>query len=456
MSGTWSHTRALDAYILDCRAEFEEKLATLVEIPTVSMDPERKPEIRKGADTAVDLLREFGATAASIPTKGNPVVVGKLTTDPRNPTLVIYNHLDVQPAEPAEWGRDPFVFGRDGDRYLGRGATDDKGPALTALFAARFAAENGIPLNYHFLWELEEEIGSPNFESFLKGYRKNIRARSILVSDTIWIARGKPAIPYGLRGMQPAMLVLETGTRDAHSGLVGGAARNPVAELAKLISECFDARTGRVRIPGFYDDVARPTAKEIRNFLSSGFQVARFREAHGLKKLRTLDRKKLLQSIWTEPTFELHGITGGYSGPGVKTVVPPSAEAKVSMRLVPNQRPARMFRLLKSFVHKKNPDVRVKLQAGIEPYLGNFTGPYPDAARTAVKFGFDRTPAFVREGGSIGAVVTMRKLLKVPITFIGLSLPEHGYHAPNEYFDWGQASGGMRTFARYFSEISRI
>ncbi|MBI4161172.1 MAG: M20/M25/M40 family metallo-hydrolase, partial [Acidobacteria bacterium] len=401
------------------------------------------------------LLREFGAEAEAIPTAGNPVVVGRLGTDPRRPTVAVYNHLDVQPAERSEWGRDPFVFAREGDRYLGRGATDDKGPALTALFAARFAAENGVPLNFHFFWELEEEIGSPNFASFLRGHRRGLRVDSVLVSDTIWIARGKPAVPYGLRGLQPATLTLETGARDVHSGLTGGAARNPIGELAALLAECHDAKTGRVKIPRFYDDVVRPMAKEVRSFLGSGFTTSSFQAAHGLKTLRTRDRARLLRAIWAEPTFEVHGIVGGYAGPGVKTVVPQRAEAKVSMRLVPRQRAARAFRLLEEFVRRRNPDVRVLPQAGLEPYLGDLGGPYAEAARAALRFGFGRAPAFVREGGSIGAVVTMRDLLRVPITLIGLSLPEHGYHAPNEYFDWGQAAGGMKTFVRYFSEISR-
>ena len=457
MSKDWMKGDTLDRYVRESRLSYEERLAELVNIPSVSLDPERKGDIRRCADAAVAILQDAGVEAASIPTRGNPVVVGQLVTDPRNPTLVIYNHLDVQPADSTEWnGRDPFAFDRQDDSYLGRGTTDDKGPALTALFAARFAAENGIPLNFHFLWELEEEIGSPNFETFLKGYRKNIRARSILVSDTIWIARGKPAIPYGLRGLQAAILTLETGSRDAHSGLVGGAARNPLGELAAVISECYDARSGRVKIPGFYKDVVRPSAKEVRSFLDSGFKVNAFRNAHGLKSLRSREVRKLVQSIWSEPTFEVHGLVGGYSGPGVKTVVPPCAEAKVSMRLVPRQKTAKAFKLLKDFVQKKRPEIKVRPAASLEPYLGNFGGPYADAARIALKFGFGSTPAFVREGGSIGAVVTMKNLLKVPITFIGLSLPEHGYHAPNENFDWGQASGGMKSFVRYFAEISGL
>ena len=181
-----------------------------------------------------------------------------------------------------------------------------------------------------------------------------------------------------------------------------------------------------------------------------------FRKAHELKSLRATNELDVMQRIWTRPTFEVHGIAGGYSGPGVKTVVPQSGELKVSMRLVPGQKPAKIFRALKQHVKKLNPDVKVISDSVLEPYMGDFSGPYADAAREAVKFAFRRTPAFVREGGSIGAVVTMQKILKAPIAFLGLSLPEHGYHAPNEFYDWGQASGGVKMFARYFEEISQL
>ena len=172
------------------------------------------------------------------------------------------------------------------------------------------------------------------------------------------------------------------------------------------------------------------------------------------KSLRTTDGRDLMQRIWSRPTFEVHGVTGGYSGKGVKTVVPQKGEIKISMRLVPKQKPAKILKLLRSYVKKLNPDVRVVPDAVLEPYLGDFSGPYNDAAREAMKFGFGVEPALIREGGSIGAVVTMQKAFRVPITFLGLSLPEHGYHAPNEYFDWAQAAGGVKMFARYFEVVS--
>jgi len=446
----------LDRYVSASRAEFEAKLKEWVEIPTISAEPAHRTDILKAADAAVSYLRSIGAQAEAVATPGNPVVIGKFVTGASRRTVSIYNHLDVQPANEPQWVRPAFVFHKDGNRYIGRGSTDDKGPALSALFGARYAVENKTPINIQFIWELEEEVGSPNFEHFVQENVSRISTDSIAVSDTIWIARGKPAVAYGLRGLAPMRLVLETGTKDVHSGLTGGVARNPIGELCQVIADCYDARTGRVRIPGFYDDVARVTKTEVDSFLESGFNVKKFKSAHELKKIRTDDPDDVVRRIWAQPTFEVHGISGGYTGPGVKTAIAPMAEAKVSMRLVPNQNPERVFRLVRSFIKKRNPDVQVYPEAFLKPFIGAHTGPYADAARDAMRTAFGKDPAFVREGGSIGAVVTMQKYLKVPIVFLGLSLPEHGYHAPNENFDWEQASGGMRMFARYLENVSKL
>ena len=263
-------------------------------------------------------------------------------------------------------------------------------------------------------------------------------------------------MPYGLRGLLGARLSLRTGEVDAHSGVTGGAARNPLTELCALAHACVDAKTGRVKIPRFYDDVIPPTKAEMKSFLASGFQVKRFMEAYRFQTLRTTQIEDVLRRIWASPTFEVHGLVGGYTGPGVKTVVPGSGELKVSMRLVPNQRPEQVFRLFKQFVATQNPRVKVEAEGMLQPFRGVFDGPYAEAAKRAIKAGFGKEPAFIREGGSIGAVSILQRAWKVPILFMGLSLPEHGYHAPNEYFDWGQASGGMRMFAAYFEELSKM
>ena len=448
--------QGLDSYIRDSRQEFEDKLAALVEVPTISMEPDRIEDIRRGAQVAREYLESIGASAEVLETPGNPVVFGRIESGKNDPTVTIYNHIDVQPADPEEWHKAPFTFFKEDGRYEGRGTTDDKGPALSAMTAAQYAAQNGVPLNINFIWELEEEIGSPNFEHFISKNIDKLGTDSILVSDTIWISRNRPAIPYGLRGAMMLTMTLETGAKDVHSGLTGGAARNPIGEICKVISECFDATTGRVKIKGFYDDVVPATKRELQSFLDSGFTSQKFRAAHELKKLRFDDAGRVLKAIMAEPTFEVHGITGGYQGPGVKTIVPYRAQAKISTRLVPDQQPKRVFKLIRDFVKQKNPDIKTEFISALEPYIGEFDGPYAGAASEAMKYSFGRQPAFTREGGSIGAVVTMKKHLKAPIVFLGLSLPEHGYHAKNENFDWGMASGGIKMFVRYFDEISGL
>jgi acetylornithine deacetylase/succinyl-diaminopimelate desuccinylase-like protein len=446
----------IDTYIEENRSLFEDKLTQLVNIPTVSADPSYATDIARGAQLAADYLTEFGFTSRIIETKGNPVVYGELIQDPTYPTVLLYNHMDVQPADAQEWKTDPFTLTKDNDRYYGRGATDDKGPALTALFAARYSVNNGTPLNIKVVWEFEEEIGSTHFAQFLESEKSVLATDSVVISDSVWLSPTQPVVSYGLRGLVTFEIAIQTAANDTHSGLTGGAARNPLGELSQIISECYDAQSGRVKIPGFYDDVTVASESEIKDFLSSGFDVSHFIHAHKLQKLRTVDPREVVTRIMVEPTFEVHGIAGGYQGPGVKTIVPAQATAKLSVRLVPHQKPVAIFELVKSFVLKKHLDVIVTLDASAEPYLGEFEGPYADAARHAFEYAFGTPPAFVREGGSIGAVVSMSKVFDVPISLLALSLPEHGYHAVNEFYDWSQASRGIKLFARYFDEIALI
>lgn len=446
----------LKSYIKSIRPKFESMLAELVELPSVSSDPSCTADIRCTANLAAQFLRHLGAEASVVETEGYPAVTGGWNVGTGLPSVTIYNHLDVQPALEPEWRPSPFIFKREGNRYRGRGTTDDKGSALTALLAGHFAAQNGLPLNIRFLWELEEEIGSPHFNQVLSKTCQVPRSDSVLVSDTIWAARNRPAIPCGLRGLVSATLTLQTGTTDVHSGLTGGGARNPLSELCEVVYVCVHARTGKVKIPGFYHDVVSPSSHEMKEYLSSGFEVNQFKRAFQFRSLRTEKRAELIRRILAEPTFEVHGLVGGHIGSGVKTVVPPRGELKVSMRLVPKQTPEKIFRLFKKFLNERFPDIRVDCDGKLEPFQGVTKGPYADAIRRAVQVGFGKEPSLVREGGSIGAISLLQRKWNVPILFMGLSLPEHGYHAPNEFFDWGQASVGMRALAHYFSELSQL
>lgn len=450
--------KSLVAWAKSERDRFEKSLKQIVEIPSVSADPEHQKDIVRCADAAAQLIRDFGGEASILETAGNPIVHGRFTQGDDLPTLTIYNHMDVQPAsrETEPWDTEPFEFTQKGDRYFGRGTTDDKGPALSALWGIKAAREADLPINLNVLWELEEEIGSPNFEDGIKRHTDLLATDHILVSDTIWVSRKQPACPAGLRGLQGFSLSLQTGETDQHSGVTGGAARNPLGELMQLVSEIYDARTGRVKMKGFYDDVEPPTRRELQDFRNSGFSVRQFKKDHLFKSIRTEDALDVMKRIWAMPTCEVHGVIGGYTGPGIKTVIPPRAEVKLSFRLVPNQDPKKLQKLIKAFIKDRNPDVKVEVENSMYPYKAPTEGELADCVRDAVKFAFGREPVFVREGGSIGAVVSMEDVLKSPVMFLGLSLPEHGYHAPNENYDWQQASGGMVAFVRYFENVAKL
>ena len=441
------------------RDRFEDMLKDFVEVPSISADPDRKADVERCAELGAATIRSFGGQAEihRVP-GGNPVVLGSFESVKGRPTVTVYNHLDVQPAskETEPWRTEPFKFTKQGDTYFGRGTTDDKGPALTALFGARAAMEAGVPVNVKFLWETEEEVGSPHFAETLRSIGSAAATDAVVVSDTVWVSRGRPSLSAGLRGLQRMTFHLETAETDQHSGTTGGVARNPVAELAQIASEMFDARTGRVRIPGFYDDVEKLTKKQIADFKASGFSVKGFMKDYGFKSIRTKDPLEVMKRLWAMPTFEVHGLVGGYTGPGVKTIVPPRAELKVSVRLVPNMTGEKVVKLVKAFVKKKNPDIRIEAGSSAAPYKGITSGPWVDAAANSIKFAFGKSPVFVREGGTIGAVLSMEQILKCPIVFMGLSLPDHGYHAPNENYDWGQGGGGMVAFAKFFEQVAGI
>ena len=437
------------------RSDFERWLRELVNVPSVSVDPVNRDDVRRCAEIALDVLTEAGvAEVELIETAGHPIVHARFTNEPGWPTVTLYNHLDVQPADDADWLSSPFLLTRQGDRYIGRGATDDKGPALSALLGAVAARESRIPVNIAFVWEMEEEIGSEHFADTITQHADRLATDVVVVSDTIWVTRGKPSSPGGLRGMQPFHLTLRTATADLHSGITGGVVRNPLAELMQVVSTCFDARTGNVLIPGFYDEVEPLTLEDEDAFLSSGFSVETFKRDHQVSSLRVTDTLEVMRRLWAMPTFEVHGVVGGYTGPGVKAAIPPAAEVKLSCRLVPNMTSEKTLERIRAFILERFPDVEVHAEPGLDPYKGHTSGPLAEAVRGAYRFGFGAEAVFTREGGSIGAVSTMERVLHAPVVFLGLSLPEHGYHAPNEFFDWEQAEGGIATFAYFFQEVA--
>jgi acetylornithine deacetylase/succinyl-diaminopimelate desuccinylase-like protein len=310
------------------------------------------------------------------------------------------------------------------------------------------ANEHGLPIEIGFVWETEEETGSLSFGEIVAAKREQLRCDGVIVSDTIWPHADQPAISTALRGLLLAELRLRTAAKEVHSGLTGGVARNPIRELCEVASAIHQASFWR-------EGVVNPSPEETEGYASSGFDLEYFKGAHSLEKLETEVPLEIMLRLWARPTFEIHGVTGGYHGPGVKTVVPNAAELKASFRLVAGQDPAGIAARLHEFVAALNPDIEVETTEHLAPYRGNDSGRFHEAISRGMKAAFGREPVVVREGGSIGAVPVMNEALGVPVHFLPLSLPDHGYHAPNEYFDWRQARGGIEAFARTFAELAK-
>ena len=433
---------------------FREQLKTLVEHRTVSPGKTGDEEIVEGCKAALALMQASGAEAEIVETAGTPSILARFGHAVPRAKIVVYNHFDVQPADGRLWDKDdPFAFEvkEDAERgflYLGRGTTDDKGPALCALRAAMFAQEAELPVEIQLLWETEEEIGSPNFNDVLSKKKDALTVDGIIVSDTIWPNAKVPAISIGLRGGVTFLCRLKTGNKNVHSGLAGGVARNPHRELMALATAIDNA--------DFWKRGAEPIGPdEVAGFLGCDFDADYFKASHDLIHMATDVPLEMMMNMWARPTFEVHGLSGGYTGPGLKSIVPGEAELKASFRIVPDQSPAKIEADLRAFVAQFNSDVELEIFGCFEPYKSTATGLIHEAISDGMEAAFGRKPGLVREGGSIGAVPLMERTLGVPVHFLPLSLPEHGYHAPNERFDWKQARGGIEAFARVFEQLAR-
>lgn len=475
----------LDQYIAAAQEPFEDGLRALVEIPSVSQHADRRGDVVRCATRASEYLGtlsraiRLGAVNAYGDSGGGlPVVHWDRFGNPKWQTVIIYNHLDVQPAKPEDgWDTDPFEFvARDdaqvGRRYFGRGTTDDKGPALTVLLAVKFAIQLGFPLNFFVIWETEEEAGSPNFPAWFgqRSIRRHLRkfaSPSLLISDTIWPASNVPAVSCGLRGLINFTFELTTATdekgrpKGVHSGLVGGAAPNPLNRLAHVIARCADEQAW-VLIPDGREGLQALPREELEAFARAGaMTVERFKDDYGLRSSLARSVPDLLDRVWNLPTFEVTGMFGGITDPpdAVKTEVPGYGRAHISCRLGPGQDPVQFEQALRAYVACLDPDVVVTRRGGVgRPFAMDPEGPHLQAAAEALKAGFGYPEVvFDRCGGSIGAVTHFTDILPdLPVVLLGLSLPEHNYHGTQENFDWRQAAGGIRTFVNYFERVAKM
>jgi len=443
----------------------EEHLAELCEflrIPSISAKSEHKADIERAARWVAERLRVAGfKTVEIVPTNLHPLVYAESLEAPGKPTVLFYGHYDVQPAEPLElWTSAPFdPQTRNGSIY-GRGTADDKGQVhihLKALEALHQVHEK-FPVNIKVLIEGEEEVGSVSLWDFVQKNKEKLKADALIVSDTAMLSRGVPSITYGLRGLNYYQIELTGPARDLHSGVYGGAVPNPLTVLTELFAKLHD-KNFRVTVPGFYEDVATVTSKERKELNALPWKKKEFEVAVGAPGYFGEKGFTTVERLWIRPTLELNGIWGGYQGEGAKTVIPSKAYAKFSTRLVPNQNPKKIAKLVEQHVRKLLPrSVHCKfevLSMG-KPWVAAYHGGIFHVAQAALQKGFGKKAVFIREGGSIPFVTQMYDTFKVPCVLIGFGLPDENAHAPDEHLALENYYGGIKAIAHLYEDLASL
>lgn len=449
-------------YIAKNKKAFGDLWFEALRIPSVSAQPDHKPDMARMADWLIERLSAMGLKTRRIATKGNPLVYAESPKIPGKPTVLIYGHYDVQPADPLdEWLSPPFEpTVRDGFVFA-RGADDDKGQSLSHLFGVESLIKTGgLPVQVKFIFEGEEEIGSGSLEKFLeeKKNRDLLAADTILVSDTDMAAPNTPAITYGLRGILGCEIQLTGPNRDLHSGLYGGSVMNPVIGLCRMLASLMD-ENGKVLIPGFYDDVAQISAAERQAFAERPFDEKDSYASIGLTEAFGEPEFTVLERRGARPTFDVNGITGGYQGKGGKTIIPSKASAKMTFRMVPNQDPAKILRSLRTYLKKQLPAGLVMKIFGEQKsagFLVSLESPYVAAAARGLKNVFGKKPLFIRDGGSIPVIAALSMRLGADVVLAGLGVEENGIHSPNERYALDAFYKGISASAAMISEMGKI
>jgi len=443
------------------RDRYIDELKAYLAIPSISALPEHALDVKRCADWTADEMRRIGMeNVRLVDTPGFPVVYGDWLHAEGAPTILFYGHYDVQPVDPLDlWDSPPFeATVRDGEIYA-RGAADDKGQVFMHFKAieAHLKQNGKLPCNIKVILEGEEEVGSANLDNFVKDHKDELHADVVVISDSPMFDRGIPSICYGLRGLVYFQIDLRGTRTDLHSGSFGGAVANPAFVLANILAQMKD-RGGRIKIPGFYDEVRELREEEREQWKRLPFNEKRYAKDLGAPRLWGETGYSTLERVWARPTFEVNGILSGFTGEGAKTVIPAVAMAKVSMRLVPNQDPDKIAQLFEGYVKKVAPktvDVKVTRMHGGKPWMTEFDNKYVQAAGRAIKQGFGQEPVFNREGGSIPVVATFQEILGLPSVLFGVGLPDENAHAPNEKLDLGNFHGGIIASAFLYDEIAK-
>ena len=448
------------------RAHANQFLAELIEtlrIPSLSADPAHAGDIRRMAEWYEAHLKSLGLqNVAVMPTAGHPVVYGEwLGAGPDKPTVLVYGHYDVVPAQMEDgWETSPFEpVMKDGKIYA-RGATDDKGQLLIHIKALEsyLKTSGAAPVNVKILLEGEEEVSSPNLLPFIKEHIDLLRADVCVISDTSMRAIDEPAILHSLRGMTYAEIEVFGPSDDLHSGLWGGATHNPALALVEILSKLYDP-DGTIAIPGFYDDVVPLTPEEREMIARTNLTDEQFKQATGVPAIWGDSRYNIRERISARPTLDINGLWSGWAGPGPKTIIPAKAGCKISSRLVGNQDPHKIFDLLKGYIESITPEtvrVEVRLLTTGRAALFPFDSPAMKAAARAYENGWGASPVFTRGGGSIPIVAEIAALMHIPVVLMGFGLDDDGLHSPNERFSIEMFNRGIQTAIVYLEELAQL
>ncbi len=451
-------------YIDDHKQRFLDELFELLRFPSVSADPRHKNDVLKTADYVAEKLRSAGADRVEIcPTAGYPVVYGEKIIDPTKPTVLVYGHYDVQPADPLElWKTPPFEPTiRDG-KIFARGACDDKGQVYMHVKAFELMMKtNSLACNIKFIIEGEEEVGSGNLGAFVKDNKERLKADVVLISDTSMLSLDTPSLETGLRGLSYVEVEVTGPNRDLHSGVYGGAVANPALILAKMIASLHD-ENNHITIPHFYDNVLALTDQERTALNKAPYSEDEYKKDLDVEELWGENGYTTLERTGTRPTVEVNGIWGGYIGEGAKTVLPSKANAKISMRLVPNQQSDKITKLFDAYFQQiapKNVKVKVTPHHGGEPVVTPIDSVAYKAAQQAILESFGKEPIPTRGGGSIPIVALFEKELGIKTVLMGFGLDSDNLHSPNEKYDLANFYKGIETiplFYKYFAQLSSL
>jgi acetylornithine deacetylase/succinyl-diaminopimelate desuccinylase-like protein len=442
------------------QARARDQLFDLLRIPSVSARSEHNADTARAAEWVAESLRGVGLTAKVHATKGHPIVVGEWRGAEGAQTILIYGHYDVQPAEPLElWDSPPFEPTVRDRKIFARGSVDDKGQLFLHVKAleAHLTTRGKLPVNIIVLAEGEEEVGSDHLAEFIEAHAKELACDSVVISDSAMFAPGLPSILSSLRGLAYFQIDVRGPATDLHSGSYGGAVMNPAMALARILATMHDA-DGHIAIDGFYDDVRDWGDVARRQMKQLPFDEKGFREETGSPELFGEKGYTTLERLWMRPTCEVNGLLSGYTGEGAKTVLPAVAMAKVSCRLVPDQRPEKIEQLMRAHVLRVCPpgvEATVRPLHGGNPWRADLGGPLFDAARRALATAFDREPVITGEGGSIPVVGDFQRILNAPVLLVGFGLPGENAHAPNEWLSEENFYKGMRAMAALWEELGK-